>query len=86
MGPECSLGSHAVVCGAWLSDGGVMRICDMCHGKGKFGEHKAVLETPTGQKTVEIPERICTACDGKGYIATPQFEGYPPVIGCLMER
>jgi DnaJ-class molecular chaperone len=46
-----------------------MRICDHCHGKGKFEAH----------------ELKCHACDGEGNIVALQMgEGYPPVIGCKL--
>jgi hypothetical protein len=54
-----------------------MRVCDHCHGKGKF---EAFIFTYEG-KIIEVPERKCYTCDGKGFISAPQFEGYPPVIG-----
>jgi len=58
-----------------------MRICDHCHGKGKFEAHDLEYEG----KTIHVPELKCHACDGKGYIVAPQMgEGHPPVIGCKL--
>lgn len=59
-----------------------MRICSQCSGTGKFKAYSA--NVGKGQR-IEIPESKCCFCDGKGYIAAPQMEGCPPVIGGLKD-
>ena len=53
-GPECVLGSHAVVRGAWLPDGGVMRVVVNINDPDKRYPDIRCIPFEPGLKRIEI--------------------------------